>query len=102
MEQAFTKDHILELYLNEIYLGNRSYGVAAAALNYFDKPLGELTINEAGYLAAITKGPSNYHPIANEDRAIERRDWVIGRCSTTATSHRKKLMKRVRDRLAPL
>ena len=79
MEKAFTKDHILELYLNEIYLGNRSYGVAAAALNYFDKPLSELTINEAGYLAAITKGPSNYHPIDDEDRAITRRNWVIGR-----------------------
>ena len=79
MEKAFTKDHILELYLNEIYLGNRSYGVAAAALNYFDKPLSELTINEAGYLAAITKGPSNYHPVKNEERAVERRDWVIGR-----------------------
>ena len=79
MEKAFTKDHILELYLNEIYLGNRSYGVAAAALNYFDKPLGELTINEAGYLAAITKGPSNYHPVNNEERALDRRNWVIGR-----------------------
>ncbi len=79
MEKAFTKDHILELYLNEIYLGNRSYGVAAAALNYFDKPLSELTISEAGYLAAITKGPSNYHPVENEDRALDRRNWVIGR-----------------------
>ncbi len=79
MEKAFTKDHILELYLNEIYLGNRSYGVAAAALNYFDKPLSKLTINEAGYLAAITKGPSNYHPVKNEARAIDRRNWVIGR-----------------------
>ena len=79
MEKAFTKDHILELYLNEIYLGNRSYGVAAAALNYFDKPLSELTINEAGYLAAITKGPSNYHPVKNEERALDRRNWVIGR-----------------------
>ncbi|PQA85768.1 penicillin-binding protein 1A [Hyphococcus luteus] len=79
MERTFTKDHILELYLNEIYLGNRSYGVAAAALNYFDKSLDELTIAEAAYLAAITKGPSNYHPIYNEDRAVERRNWVIGR-----------------------
>ncbi len=79
MEQTFTKDHILELYLNEIYLGNRSYGVAAAALNYFDKSLDELTIAEASYLAAITKGPSNYHPIDNEARAVERRNWVIGR-----------------------
>lgn len=79
MEAAFTKDHILELYLNEIYLGNRSYGVAAAALNYFDKPLSELTVAEAAYLAAITKGPSNYHPIENEKRAVTRRNWVIGR-----------------------
>lgn len=79
MEEAFTKDHILELYLNEIYLGNRSYGVAAAALNYFNKSLDDLTIAEAAYLAAITKGPSNYHPIINEARAVERRDWVIGR-----------------------
>lgn len=79
MERTFTKDHILELYLNEIYLGNRSYGVAAAALNYFDKSLADLTIAEASYLAAITKGPSNYHPVENEDRAVERRNWVIGR-----------------------
>jgi penicillin-binding protein 1A len=79
MERTFTKGHILELYLNEIYLGNRSYGVAAAALNYFDKSLTDLTIAEASYLAAITKGPSNYHPIINKDRAIERRNWVIGR-----------------------
>ncbi|WP_425411130.1 penicillin-binding protein 1A [Hyphococcus sp.] len=79
MERAFTKDHILELYLNEIYLGNRSYGVAAAALNYFDKALTDLTIAEASYLAAITKGPSNYHPIDHEERAVERRNYVITR-----------------------
>ncbi len=79
MERTFTKEHILELYLNEIYLGNRSYGVAAAALNYFDKSLNELTIAEASYLAAITKGPSNYHPIDHEARAIERRNYVINR-----------------------
>ena len=79
MEKAFTKDQILELYLNEIYLGNRSYGVAAAALNYFDKSLDELDVHEAAYLAAIPKGPSNYHPVRNRDRAVERRNWVIGR-----------------------
>ncbi len=79
IERAFTKDHILELYLNEIYLGNRSYGVAAAALNYFDKSLDELTIEEAAYLAAIPKAPNNYHPVNNHDRALERRNWVIGR-----------------------
>lgn len=79
MEETFTKDHILELYLNEIYLGNRSYGVAAAALNYFNKSLSDLSVAEAAYLAAITKGPSNYHPIENEARAVTRRNWVIGR-----------------------
>lgn len=79
IEKAFTKDQILELYLNEIYLGNRSYGVAAAGLNYFDKSLDELNTQEVAYLAAIPKGPSNYHPVKNYDRALERRNWVIGR-----------------------
>ncbi|MGF1543310.1 MAG: PBP1A family penicillin-binding protein [Parvularculaceae bacterium] len=79
IERAFTKDQILELYLNEIYLGNRSYGVAAAALNYFDKPLNDLTTEEAAYLAAIPKGPSNYHPVRHYERARDRRNWVIGR-----------------------
>ncbi len=79
IENTFSKDEILELYLNEIYLGNRAYGVAAAALNYFDKPLADLTTEEAAYLAALPKGPSNYHPVRRKDRAIERRNWVIGR-----------------------
>ncbi|MCI5044173.1 MAG: PBP1A family penicillin-binding protein [Aquisalinus sp.] len=79
MEQTFTKDHILELYLNEIYLGNRSYGVAAAALNYFEKPLQELGIAESAYLSALAKAPSNYHPVFNVDRAVARRNWIINR-----------------------
>ena len=79
IEQAFTKEHILELYLNEIYLGNRSYGVAAAALNYFGKSLDELELHEAAYLAALPKGPNNYHPINKYDAAVARRNWVIDR-----------------------
>ncbi len=79
IEQAFTKEHILELYLNEIYLGNRSYGVAAAALNYFGKALDELELHEVAYLAALPKGPNNYHPINKYDAAIARRNWVIDR-----------------------
>ena len=79
MERAFTKDHILELYLNEIYLGNRSYGVAAASLNYFNKPLAELEPQEAAYLATLAKAPSNYHPVRWADRAVARRDWILGR-----------------------
>lgn len=79
IEQAFTKDQILELYLNEIYLGQNSYGVAAAALNYFGKSLDELELEEIAYLAALPKAPSNYHPIRRYDAAKGRRDWVIGR-----------------------
>ncbi|PWE17308.1 penicillin-binding protein [Marinicauda salina] len=79
MERAFTKDEILELYLNEIYLGNRAYGVAAAALNYFGKSLDELELHEAAYLAALPKGPSNYHPEREREAAIGRRNWVLER-----------------------
>jgi penicillin-binding protein 1A len=79
IERAVTKDRILELYLNEIYLGYGSYGVATAALNYFDKPLDQLNIAEAAYLAALPKAPNNYHPLKRPDAAITRRDWVVGR-----------------------
>ena len=79
MEQTFSKEHILELYLNEIYLGWRSYGVAAAALNYFDKSLEELTLAEAAYLAALPKAPNNYHPIDKKSRAMARRNYVLDR-----------------------
>ena len=79
IEHAFDKDRILDLYLNEIYLGFGSYGVAAASLNYFNKSLDELTVAEAAYLAALPKAPNNYHPIRRHEAAIARRDWVIGR-----------------------
>ncbi len=79
IERAFSKDRILELYLNEIYLGAGSYGVAAAALNYFDKSLDELTVAEAAYLAALPKAPNNYHPTLATEAAIARRNWVISR-----------------------
>jgi len=79
MEKAMSKDQILELYLNEIYLGQRSYGVAAAAQTYFNKKLDDLNVAEVAYLAALPKAPNNYHPINHHDAAIERRNWVIGR-----------------------
>ncbi|MEE2952027.1 MAG: penicillin-binding protein 1A [Pseudomonadota bacterium] len=78
IEQAYSKDKILELYLNEIYLGMGSYGIAAAALAYFDKSVNDLTIEEAAYLAALPKAPENYNPYRNPDEAKRRRDWVIG------------------------
>lgn len=79
IERAFTKNEILELYLNEIYLGVGSYGVAAAALNYFNKSLDDLTTAEAAFLAGLPKAPSRYHPVRAADVAKGRRDWVIGR-----------------------
>jgi len=77
IEQTFTKDQILELYLNEIFLGMNSYGVAAASLNYFGKSLDQLSLEEMAYLAALPKGPNNYHPFRQKERAIERRNWVL-------------------------
>jgi penicillin-binding protein 1A len=77
IERTYSKDKILELYLNEIYLGLGAYGVAAASLSYFDKGVNELTIPQAAYLAALPKAPNNYHPFRQHDRAIERRNWVI-------------------------
>ncbi|MDX1975823.1 MAG: penicillin-binding protein 1A [Rickettsiales bacterium] len=76
---VYSKDKILELYLNEIYLGGGSYGVAAAAQNYFNKSLGDITIEEAALLAALPKAPSEYNPRKNYDLAKQRRDWVINR-----------------------
>lgn len=79
IEKAFSKNHILELYLNEIYLGVGSYGVASAALNYFNKSLDELSLSEIAFLAALPKAPNNYHPVRNKEAAISRRNYVIGR-----------------------
>jgi len=79
LERAYSKDKILELYLNEIPLGLGAYGIAAASLVYFDKPVNELTVAEASYLAALPKAPSRLHPIRNHDRAVERRNYVIDR-----------------------
>ena len=79
IERAFSKERILELYLNEIFLGNRSYGVAAASLNYFDKSLDELTIAEAALLAGLPKAPSTYDPVSNPEAALQRRDYVLTR-----------------------
>jgi penicillin-binding protein 1A len=79
IERAFSKEKILELYLNEIYLGIGAYGVAAASLLYFNKSVHELTLPEAAYLAALPKGPNNYHPFRRRDDAIARRNYVLDR-----------------------
>jgi penicillin-binding protein 1A len=79
IERAFSKEKILELYLNEIYLGMGAYGVAAASLLYFDKSVHELSVSEAAYLAALPKAPNNYHPFRQRERAFERRNYVLDR-----------------------
>jgi len=79
IERTYSKDKILELYLNEIYLGLGAYGVAAASLVYFDKSVNDLTVAEAAYLAAMPKAPGALHPVRNHDRAVERRNYVIDR-----------------------
>ena len=79
IERTYSKDKILELYLNEIYLGFGAYGVAAASLLYFDKSVNELTVAEAAYLAALPKAPSELNPFRNRERAVERRNYVVDR-----------------------
>ena len=79
IEKAYSKEHILELYLNEIYLGAGNYGVGAAAMNYFDRSLGELSLSEIAYLAALPKAPNAYNINRHEKEAYIRRDYVLGR-----------------------
>jgi len=77
IEETLSKDKILELYLNEIFLGQNSYGVTAAAQTYFNKSLRELAAHEAAMLASMPKAPSDFHPVRNHDRLLQRRDFVL-------------------------
>ncbi len=77
IEQEYSKEFIIELYLNEIYFGRRSYGIASASFNYFNKSIFDLDIHEYAYLAALPKGPNNYDPKKNYKRALERRNYVL-------------------------
>ena len=79
IEQALSKDEILSLYLNKIYLGKRAYGVAAAARIYYNKSLDELTLAQAAMIAGLPKAPSRYNPVNRPERALIRRDWILGR-----------------------
>ena len=79
LEIILPKNKILELYLNDIYLGYGSYGVAAASLNYFNKSLQELELDEMSYLASLPKAPNNYNPKTKYSQALERRNWVLNR-----------------------
>lgn len=79
IEQLFSKDEIMELYLNKIYLGNRAYGVGAAAYVYFGKTVDELTLSEMAMIAGLPKAPSTFNPLYSYDRAVNRRNVVLSR-----------------------
>ena len=92
IENILTKDKILELYLNDIYLGYGSYGVASASMNYFNKSLSQLSIEELAFLAALPKAPNNYNPLTKYNRAIERRNWVLRQMYKNKFIHKNELM----------
>ena len=79
IDRTLSKDRILELYLNQIYLGSGTYGIAAASNRYFKKSLSDLTIPEMAFLAALPKAPSRYNPNKNYQKAFDRRNWVLNR-----------------------
>lgn len=79
IERQLDKESILSLYVNKIYLGNRAYGVGAAAQVYYGLPLDQLSIAQMAMIAGLPKAPSRYNPIANPERAKQRRDWILGR-----------------------
>lgn len=101
IEQTLSKDKILEIYLNGIYLGNGAYGVAAAAQTYFNKPLDQLTDAEAAFLGALPKSPANYNPYRHPERAIERRNWVLDRMADIHAITREAAVEGQKEPLIP-
>jgi len=83
IEKKYSKEEILELYLNQIYLGGGAYGVAAASWNYFNKPLDQINLSEAAFLAGLPKAPALYSPFRHRERAINRRNYVLNRMLKT-------------------
>ena len=92
LDQALSKDRILELYLNEIYLGSGAYGVESAALIYFNKSLDELSLSEAAFLAGLPKAPNNYNPARYPQQAKTRRDWVLDRMAEDGSAPEKEIV----------
>ncbi|MGA9658426.1 MAG: penicillin-binding protein 1A, partial [Asticcacaulis sp.] len=99
LEDSLPKEQILELYLNDIYLGYRSYGVGAAAFNYFGKSLDQLSLSEVAFLAALPKGPENYKPSTHKAAAIGRRNWVLGEIAKAGWVSREEAELAMKDDL---
>ena len=79
IERELTKDEILELYINKIYLGNRAYGIEAASQVYYGKSIRDISLAEMAMIAGLPKAPSRFNPVANPERSMERRNWILGR-----------------------
>ncbi len=79
IERELTKDEILELYINKIYLGNRAYGIEAASQVYYGKSIRDISLAEMAMIAGLPKAPSRFNPIANPERSMQRRNWILGR-----------------------
>ena len=90
IEKKYSKDEILELYLNQIYLGRGAYGVAAASWNYFSKPLKEINLSEAAFLAGLPRAPGFFSPFRHQKRALDRRNYVLNRMLKTGLISREK------------
>jgi penicillin-binding protein 1A len=101
IEAALPKNRILELYLNEIYLGSGAYGVVAAAMTYFNKSLDELTLGEAAFLASLPKSPNRYNPTRHPQIAKARRDWVLDRMLEDGMATREEVTQAVALPLEP-
>ncbi len=99
LEQVLSKERILELYLNEIWLGYRSFGVGAAAYNYFGKSITDLDLAECAYLASLPKGPDNYHPVRRKAAAMARRNWVLDQMAELGWASRADVEKAKREDL---
>ena len=99
IERTLSKEKILELYLNEIFLGYRSYGIVVAAQNYFNKSIDELKISEIAFLAGLPKGPNNYHPIRKYNSAINRRNYVLSRMFEEGVISRSNFSEALNDKL---
>ncbi len=97
IERTLSKEKILELYLNEIFLGLRSYGIVVAADNYFDKSLEDLDLSEIAYLAGLPKGPNNYHPVKNPKSAKNRRNYVLRRLLEEGIIHSRDYNKSIAE-----
>ena len=97
MEKSLTKDQILELYINQIYLGQRSYGFGEAALSYFGKPLDQLSIAQYAVLAGLPKAPSAYNPVVNKSRSHDREMYVLGRMKANSLITEKQYQEAINE-----